>query len=27
MAELINKQVRWYIKPPFKGIFTHQYLY
>jgi len=22
-----NKQVRWYIKPPFDGIFTHQYLY
>jgi len=24
---MYNKQVRWYIKPPFNGIFTQQYLY
>jgi len=24
---MYNKQVRWYIKPRFDGIFTQQYLY
>jgi len=24
---MYNKQVRWYAKPPFNGIFTQQYLY